>query len=404
MEDKRYFSRSWAMLTRDRGWFKPLLVMSAANMVPVAGALGNKGYGLEWARLTAWGVDSAPKQKGVKVGKCIASGWRGFVVSLVWGLAYLLVMIIAGVLENILPGVLGTLVSNLLALVSTLVAVVWSVVTAVAEVRAAIYESIGAGLRFGPVFEMIKRDTDGFIRVVLINLVGMLIFMVAGFMMALVVSAMFVPTLIQLMSGDPSSYAIIATVATTIALATPLIVVCGYAIAFVANGLRLLVVNAVGLWMRQFNVAEWGRSEDPLPSMDDRVSWNNDSEYAAEDSSTQPEPGEPKPFHPQPFQYEVQPDALSVTPSDQESCMESDSQSEQVLPAPALPDPEPESEIVDAEHPAIEPDCNDGSSEVESTIDIEFELHKTQVIDYANPEDVSPDPEATAELLRHEDE
>lgn len=401
MEDKRYFSRSWAMLTRDRGWFKPLLVMSAANLVPVAGALGNKGYGLEWARLTAWGVDSAPKQKGVKVGKCIASGWRGFVVSLVWGLVYLLIMIIAGVLENILPGLLGTLVSNLLALASTLFAVVWSVVITAAEVRAAIYESIGAGLRFDSVFQMIKRDTNGFIRVVLISLVGTLIFMVAGFMMALVVAVMFVPTLIQLMSGDPNSYAIIATVATTIALATPLIVICGYAIAFVANGLRLLVVNAVGLWMRQFNVAEWGRSEDPLPNFDAEGDWDNGDVQSRDHYANQPEP---QPFHPQSFQYEAQPDTHSTTSSNQESRVESDSQTEQVLPTLALPDPEPEGKIVDAERPVIEPVPDDDSSQVDPTIDIEFELHETQVIGYADSEDESPDAEATADLLRHEDE
>ena len=69
-----YYSRSWKLLSRDKGWYKPLLVMAVALFVPIVGALGVLGYELEWARLTAWGVDSSPKQKNVQVGKCIKAG------------------------------------------------------------------------------------------------------------------------------------------------------------------------------------------------------------------------------------------------------------------------------------------------------------------------------------------
>lgn len=79
-----YYSRSWALLTRDKGWWKVLLVAGIANFVPIVGPLGVFGYALEWARLTAWGVDASPKQKDVRVGECIKSGWRGFVACLGW--------------------------------------------------------------------------------------------------------------------------------------------------------------------------------------------------------------------------------------------------------------------------------------------------------------------------------
>ena len=80
-------ARSWALLTRDRGWIKPILAMIAATLVPIVGLLGVMGYAAEWARLTAWGVTSSPKQKNVRVGACIASGWRVFVVTVVWSIA-----------------------------------------------------------------------------------------------------------------------------------------------------------------------------------------------------------------------------------------------------------------------------------------------------------------------------
>lgn len=85
MEDTRYFSCSWHLLTRQKGWIKPILILAIALLVPVAGPLALSGYALEWARLSAWGVDASPKQRGVCVGECIASGWRAFVVGLVWG-------------------------------------------------------------------------------------------------------------------------------------------------------------------------------------------------------------------------------------------------------------------------------------------------------------------------------
>ena len=71
-----YISRSWDMLTRDKGWIKVILLLALASFVPFVGLIGLVGYGLEWARLTAWGIDSSPKQRGVRIGECLASGWR----------------------------------------------------------------------------------------------------------------------------------------------------------------------------------------------------------------------------------------------------------------------------------------------------------------------------------------
>ena len=98
--DQSYFSRDWAMLTRDKGWIKPILLMALASLVPIVGILGVTGYAYEWARLTAWGVDSAPKQRDVKVGACIKSGFRVCMVTLCWSLA---VGFVFGVL-NVLCG------------------------------------------------------------------------------------------------------------------------------------------------------------------------------------------------------------------------------------------------------------------------------------------------------------
>lgn len=266
MNETKYFSRSWAMLTRDHGWYKPLLVMAAAQLVPIAGYLGTKGYGLEWARLTAWGVDAAPKQKGVKVGKCIGSGWRGFVVDLGMCLLFGLVLGIITTFANMFPGVFGNLLSTLVSLATSFASIVFGVALMVAELRAAIYESIGAGYSFKNIYAMIKRDTKGFFKLVLIAFVSSLVVFAVMLLVMGIVGIMFAPALIAASMGSSSAQSLMLAVGASLVTVVPLVVIFGFVFSVAYNGISLVLINAVGLWMRQFNVEEWGRSEDPLPT------------------------------------------------------------------------------------------------------------------------------------------
>ena len=158
-----YFSRAWALLTRDRGWIKPVLVMSAAALVPVVGMLGILGYIVEWARLTAWGVNSSPKQRNVQVGGCIASGARAFVVMLVWGICW-------GVVGGLL--VMVPLLGGLLSFAWTIVNLFVSLVVMIAVLRATIYQKIVPGLRVPTIWKMISHDPAGLARIVGIEILG----------------------------------------------------------------------------------------------------------------------------------------------------------------------------------------------------------------------------------------
>ena len=91
------FTTSWKMLTRDKGWIKPILMLTLVGWVPILGQIAILGYGLEWARLTAWGVDAAPKQRGVAYGKVLATGGIAFLVMLTMGL-------VTGIVDTILFG------------------------------------------------------------------------------------------------------------------------------------------------------------------------------------------------------------------------------------------------------------------------------------------------------------
>lgn len=265
MEDTRYFSRSWALLTRDKGWVKPILVMMVAQLVPIAGILGNKGYALEYARLTAWGVDAAPKQKNVDITKCIKSGWRGFVVDLAWGFALSLAFFVATFIAAILPGWFGAMVGMAISLALILGTIVANLALSIAELRASIYEKISAGFRVDRIVELMQRDTHGFVKLFFTMLACYGVAMLVCIIVSFIIFVSFIPLFAGLAQTYISEYQMLMSVSQSMVLFVPLITVFALVFSFTGNLLYIVIMNAVGLWMRQFNVPSWGKSEDPLP-------------------------------------------------------------------------------------------------------------------------------------------
>lgn len=262
-----YLSQSWALLTRDKGWYKPVLVLAAASLVPIVGWFGVLGYALEWSRLTAWGVDSSPKQRRVNIGECLGSGFRGFVAML----GYVLV---ASLVNTFIENIFG---ENLLVSVVTYsITLTASIVGMIASLRAAIYQKVSAGYRLNRIFDMIERDSQGFMRL-------MLMMFVLSFGVAFVAGGLllvtFIPMGIRLAFGlagfdvedmnhlDTNSMSyVMQQFFSSIGAIAPLLAVVAYITCVGLIVVELLNRTAVGLWMRQFDVPLWGASEDPLPS------------------------------------------------------------------------------------------------------------------------------------------
>ena len=267
---ERYFARSWALLTKDRGWIKPVLVMTVAVLVPIVGVLGVIGYLYEWARLTAWGVNAAPKQRGVRIGACIASGWRAFVVALVWTIVSGIVLGIVAVLP-----VIGPIVSLLWTIINSVLVLV----IMVAALRATIYQRIWGGLRVSTIWKMVSHDPGGLARVYGISLLGALIIGAVSSIVTFVALIGAIPQLIYY-ANYISAYESVMTSSMQAAFALqvlfafladigPAIIVLILLVGFMGTILSMILVTAVGLWMRQFDVASWGREEDPLPPFAD---------------------------------------------------------------------------------------------------------------------------------------
>lgn len=279
-ERGRYFSRAWSLLTREKGWWKPVAVCAAADLVPVAGPLGVLGYKLEWARLVAWGADVSPKRHGVRAGSCISSGWRGFLVLLVWGLVMSVIGGVCGALP-LIGGLLGTL--------WTICCLYLGMVVSVAALRATIYQKAGAGFSWKNLVELGRRDPSGLLSILGWEMLCYLVIALVGGIVLSVTALGAAPRIISLASelgyyngglygydygyGSPygGSEYYVAQLAMelffyVIAAFGPTLIVLGLIALVLRNGISMVVYAALGLWIRQFDVANWGRSEEPLPS------------------------------------------------------------------------------------------------------------------------------------------
>lgn len=260
-----YISRSWDMLTRDKGWIKVILLLALASFVPFVGLIGLVGYGLEWARLTAWGIDSSPKQRGVRIGECLASGWRALVVTFVWMFVWMLAAgIVNSIADVLLPDVLASLIGSLLVLAQLF----YILVVYVAVLRAAIYTKISAGLNPSRVLEMVKRAPGDLFFFVLIPIVGGLIASAIWIFFMLLGGVSVLPEIIKMARAATGSFddaMFIRHLTAMLRIVMPIAAIAGYLSSVVNAATSLLSYNAVGLWMRQFDVARWGGPSDPLP-------------------------------------------------------------------------------------------------------------------------------------------
>lgn len=262
----RYFSRSWALLTRDRGWVKPVLVLAVAALVPIVGPLALLGYALEWARLTAWGVSSAPKQRGVRVGECIGSGWRGFVVAFVW----VLVTSLVARLLLMIPLAGGTLY-----FAWRIFSIFLGMMVPVAMLRATIYQKIVPGLNVCRVWQMATHDVAGLFRILGMNVVACLVIGLATFLVAIagfaasLASLVYSVQLLQVNASIMSTrmfYAQVAQVVMQFLYAMgPTLAVVLVIDSIGAVVMSLLGHTAYALWIRQFDIPSWKGERDPLP-------------------------------------------------------------------------------------------------------------------------------------------
>lgn len=281
------FMSSWRMLTRDKGWVKPLLVLTVVSWIPILGQIAVLGYGFEWARLTAWGVDSAPKQRGVDYGKVISTGARAFFITV--SLAFVCGL----VLQILFPGSLAALMamtaggngfanSVILAseatffLLDLVIMVFAGTFLQAAALRGVLYDSFSAGWRLDRLFQMVVRDFGGFCKVLLVTLIGAAVSSAYAFVVAMIAMLVLMGSLLSatavigLSDGHMSGWHFLADQllhmgAGPVLLFVLLLIALLFVGKVISTAMNLVGVNAMGQWFARFDVNRWGVSSAPLP-------------------------------------------------------------------------------------------------------------------------------------------
>lgn len=282
------FTTSWKMLTRDKGWIKPLLIIALVSWIPIVGPVVVLGYGLEWARLTAWGVDSAPKQRGVDLKKMVITGCTAYLISLLMGLVVVALGWFAfggvftvsavssgatlfcsdGGLEEIIQLVFDGSLQPWLAIVIFVVDLFLEMFILAAELRSTLYDSFTAGWRIDRLFQMVVRDFGGFVHVCAISALGAVIISACDGLVILIGGAIIIRSVIGL-TFNLNISALMGSVMNVGILPALLILVLAVIILFAFQvlevALQLVTINAMGQWFQRFDVNRWGVSADPLP-------------------------------------------------------------------------------------------------------------------------------------------
>lgn len=285
------FTTSWKMLTRDKGWIKPILVLTLVGWVPILGQIAVLGYGLEWARLTAWGIDAAPKQRGVDYGKVLTTGGIAFLVNLSMSvIVAILGSMIFGTTFGIASifGPIGSLFSNVVSLTAVAGGAAFSLIAAVVNIfmstfilaacmRSTIYDGFTAGWRVDRLFQMIMKDPGGFFHAYAVKLIGDIVVGAYSAIVSLFGMLFLLGGVAGMMAYGYSTshyrYDLAAHIINSLVAMGPglvmVIVLLVIAALFVGGvitvAMQLVSINAMGQWFCRFDVNRWGTSSAPLP-------------------------------------------------------------------------------------------------------------------------------------------
>ena len=279
------FTSSWKLLSHEKGWWKPLVALTLVGWIPVLGQIIVLGYAYEWARLTAWGLERAPKRRGIDYAKLLTTGGVCFLVMFTMRLlGGLFCQLLFGSTDGSGWMPMGMVLgfgsmfdyAHLLDIgdvFESLVEILLGALVMCAMMRATIYDSFKAGWRLDRLFQMIGRDSKEFLRLYA-SVVGASLIVWAYWLLCalLFTAAAFWLGAIAVLSNAGAFMGVTGLVSLMAKIgALPLLACSMAALAMffvggvVANGMQLVCVNMAGQWFCRFDVARWGVSSAPLP-------------------------------------------------------------------------------------------------------------------------------------------
>lgn len=323
----KYFQTAWNDVKNSPGWFKNVLKLGLLDMIPILGTIVQNGFLYGWAREAAWNVRNPLPRTifGNNDTRLWARGGLIFVFMFVLGLIPGIISTFSDMLTNSgyfallaggsyygsVPPVSGGAMALgfLLSLVSLALYVLVEFIGWAGSMRISIYDSLSAGFNIKNDWSMLKRDTNGIVRIFAMNLLFGLIFgLIFGLVLFIVCFTFLMSILVPVInasSGTMSDSEIMTAIASAGAgflvfmLVFTLLI---YALMCVSAWLQMITTRALGYWTSQFNVPSWGPQDAPLPGgYAPAGAWQQPNQYQ------QPQGGQPQQgAQPQPNPYQQQ--------------------------------------------------------------------------------------------------
>jgi hypothetical protein len=264
-----FFSMAWQDVKSSPRWFATALKLALVQMIPVFGSMVSEGYIYGWAREAAWNIHK-PMPTAVfhnEDGTLYKRGAFIWVYALVLGLITVVLSelgsVIMGSGDNAALAAIGLLISlATFALGIFLQLFVWT-----GSMRIALYNTLGSGFQLNRLWNMIKRESSGIIRILITYF---LVSLAVGFIMGILL----MPIVIGVIAAGVGSvdvlatadeFAIFGTILGAGAMATILLIVWAFVLMVATVILELVSVRAIGYWTSQFDVAMWGAEQAPMP-------------------------------------------------------------------------------------------------------------------------------------------
>lgn len=311
----KYFQTAWNDVKNSPGWFKNVLKLGLLDMIPILGTIVQNGFLYGWAREAAWNVRNPLPRTifGNNDTRLWARGGLIFVFMFVLGLIPGIISTFSDMLTNSgyfallaggsyygsVPPVSGGAMALgfLLSLVSLALYVLVEFIGWAGSMRISIYDSLSAGFNIKNDWSMLKRDTNGIVRIFAMNLLFGLIFgLIFGLVFFIVCFTFLMSILVPVInasSGTMSDSEIMTAIASAGAgflvfmLVFTLLI---YALMCVSAWLQMITTRALGYWTSQFNVPSWGPQDAPLPGgYAPAGAWQQPNQYQ------QPQGAQPQP-------------------------------------------------------------------------------------------------------------
>ncbi len=156
------FGDAFTYVFQDQDWFKKLIIPGLVMLIPILGQIVVLGWSLKVTQNVIRN-DPSPLPE-LDFGGDLSLGFKALIVSIVYSLPLLVIyipfMIITALAgnsgEDTIMAVLG-IAGVCFGLLAALYGIAMAIVLPAAYARTAVEDSIGAGLKFGEVFGMVKK-------------------------------------------------------------------------------------------------------------------------------------------------------------------------------------------------------------------------------------------------------